>query len=449
MQENKKRSNTTSRYDDGSAHHCPRCGSSIPAYPHYSAWCDICDWNLQPVASKTVSGQVFKMPPRIGTFFDEYLFKRVLKMRHRLLRLTFLQIIALLSSAIVFGIAGLLFWQSAIFILSENQAQTLGGVILFIILVWSLFPRFDTRPAKRVQTEADEFPMLNRIVRRVASALNTDTPIVMLTEQFTATYARVGIGRHPVLGLGHPFLSILNAKETVSLLAHELSHSQDGAITRSLFVRTALQTARRWKWLASPLLWFRNINPTSFAHYFLLVLSWFLSLFVLPFTILEIVIRFCSYQDSQRAEYVADASSVQVAGTHDTLSLLRKSYYQHLAALRIEYSNAPAHIKFDRLQATLAAIPKREIERVWRIAQRQPTLITGTHPSLQKRIAFLQSLSPQKSLVEITPHEFEALQEELAAWPCVIRKRERNWHEELEQEQQDSCEVVPMPSAAD
>lgn len=383
---------------------------------------------------------------RVGVFSDTYLFNRVIKVQHRLMRLTLLQVLAVLASSIIFTLVTLFVWQGRLLVRSEEQVEILAGVVILVLSVWAIFPRFDTPPAKRVQTEEAEFPMLNRIVKRVAMALNTDIPVVMLTEQFTATYARVGLGRQSVLGLGHPFLSILNAKETISLLAHELSHSQDGALTRSLFVRAALQTARRLKWLVSPVLWFR-INPTTSLYTVLLVISRVLSLLVLPFTTLEAIIRFCSYQDSQRAEYVADASSVKIAGTHHTLSLLRKSYYQHLAALRIEYSDAPAHTKFDRLQAALAAIPKREIERVWRIAQRQPVLLTGTHPSLPKRIAFLQSLPPQQSLVEITPSEFNTLRQELAAWPCVIRDRERDWHDELEMEE--NQQAAPMPSAAD
>lgn len=440
-------SSVTVARDDGSANHCPRCGSSIPAYPNYSAWCDVCDWNLQPASPNSSFNNRSKLGRDIGAFADDLLFKRVTNAGSRLPRLTVFQTIAILFSFIAIAINGLAIWAS-VAIGSSGGFSLVASGLLLLLTAWVALPRFDTVPAKRILTDPNAFPMINRIVGRVANALDTEVPQVILTEQFTATYGRVGWRRQPVLGLGHPFLALLNAEETVSLLAHELSHSQDGALTRSLFVRTALQSMRRWQRLFTPTSWFGGSDGVGILHKLRVVATWLLLPIALPFVAIESLIRICCYQDSQRAEYVADASSVQVAGTRHTLSLLRKSYYQHLAALRIGYQRAPSQHKFNQIHEELAAVPDREIDRIWRIAQRQPAQLTGTHPSLPKRIAFLQSLEPQRAVVTISASEFELLQRELAAWPCVIRKRELDWQAELDSAQEES-EIPFVPSAAD
>lgn len=448
MRNSKVSSIATSR-DRESAHCCPRCGSSIPAYPHYSAWCDVCDWNLQPSNSTDSTNVRDRLWHRLSVFADEQHFNHVSNTTYAARSVTISQVISLLLSCAIYIFFGFVFWWVYHMVRSDHVLEMYAGIALALVSAWIVFPRFDSAPSEFVLTGKDEFPTLNAIISRIASALDVPAPKVMLTEQFTATFARVGWRRQAIVGLGHPFLSLLNSEELVSLLAHELSHSKDGAITRSPFVRLAYQISRRSWQLFSPFYWFSWVSPNTKSHHVLIGLTIILLPLTLPGRTLETLLNFCSLQDSQRAEYVADAKSVAVAGNRYTLSLLRKSCYQHLAAVRLGYARASSARKYNTLHEELASVPVREIDRIWRIAQRQPPLFNNTHPSIPKRVAFLQSLAPVNPTVTISAEEFLQLQQELKAWPCYIRRREDDWHNTNRPHGAVVTEGLPALSAAD
>ena len=174
----------------------------------------------------------------------------------------------------------------------------------------------------------------------------------------------------------------MTAQELVSLVAHELSHARDGALTRSLFVRTALDTLRRWQWLVTPSLeTMQRLETLPFLVRTVLLLPICLGTTIgLPFGFLAALIELCCFQDSQRAEYIADAHSIAIAGNRSALTLLRKSYFQYLDALVICYHRAPVQRKHAQLINQLRTIPHREIDRIWHIAHQQPAKMRSNTP---------------------------------------------------------------------
>lgn len=403
---------------------CPDCGADVPIYPHYSPWCEQCNWNLQPMKEPrpTTSWREFQV--RLGERSDENLFQAVNQNHVVSPRFTWTRAFSLLLATIIHAvtIVGVIYSARLIAVEGLSPQANIALIVFCILLLWAGFPRFDSVPPNMVLTESADFPAINELVERVANALQVDKPLILMTEQFTATFGRVGHRRQPVLCLGHPFLSILNEQELVSLVAHELSHSHDGAITRSAYVRIALTTLDRWNMLLRPerLLQFKQ----TWLIWLLSPVTITLLLAVLPIRSLIFVLEVCCFRDSQLAEYVADANSLPVAGTQQAVSLLKKSYYRHLEALRIAYDTAPALRKYASLKGQLNRIPSRELERVWRIAQRQQMTLRSTHPSLRHRVAFLENSESRAPSVTVDPFLFTELHRELEAWPQVIKDRE-------------------------
>ncbi|MGB1253001.1 MAG: M48 family metallopeptidase [Candidatus Promineifilaceae bacterium] len=410
---------------------CPECGADIPIYPRYSPWCEQCNWNLQPMKARRPRTPWGRFQARLGKHSDEHLFKTVNPNSLVPPRITITRAVSLLLATLIHAITIVIFYYgiNAIIYNGLEGFQLARVVLLTFIAGWAGYPRFDSVPPNMVLTESADFPAVNELVERVATALNVPKPLIMMTEQFTATFGRVGHRRQPVLCLGHPFLSILDKKELVSLVAHELSHSRDGALTRSTYVRVALTTLDRWTMLFSTKRFTRIEN--DMVRWALFPITLVLYIISAPILSLTFLLEVCCYRDSQLAEYIADAQSLPVGGTQHAVSLLKKSYYRHLEALRIAYDSAPTVYKYSNLKGQLDAIPERELERVWRIAQRQQITLRSTHPSLGHRVAFLQSSEAHLAKVTVDDMLFAELHRELEAWPQVIKDREKALHMSL------------------
>ncbi len=404
---------------------CPKCGAGVPIYPRYSPWCDGCDWNLQPTNGQLLENHLSTWLSELGQQSDARLLKQVSTVKRLSPQFTVTKFVSVLLALLTYGV--ILAIAAALFYVAYTQ-HVYPDLIRFAIVVLAagvfstIVPHFEEVPPEMVRTQEKDFPAINDIVERVALALGVAKPMILMTEQFTATFGRIGFWQQPVLCLGHPFLSVLNQEELVSLIAHELSHSRDGAITRRPIVRTALIALDRWNYIIQPerLLYIRN----RFWFYVLFPLTILCTVAILPIRAMTYLIEICCFRDGQLAEYIADASSLAVTDGEKAVSLLRKSHYRHLQALTMAYESAPARRKYTHLLNQLNEIPEREFERVWRIAQRENMSLRSTHPSLRSRVAFLSKYQDQSNQVAIEDSLFKDLHRELEAWPKVIRDRE-------------------------
>lgn len=294
-----------------------------------------------------------------------------------------------------------------------------------LFLYWSIRPRFEVPPPTEVLTLPDKFPVLNEIIGRISAQLKIVTPNVLLTEQFTATFATLGWPRQSLLILGHPWLTLLSPHELVTLISHELAHNIDGNISRSLYVRIAETAVMRGVSFFDPMRWVVRF-PWGERKILIPILPLniaFLVIFV-PLLFLQMIFLVCTRRNLQRAEYVADRFSAEISGNHESLSLLHKSLYRYLDPLIIPYRRAPYDKKYQLLLERINTIPPREIERLWRLAQIDQPVLLDTHPPLWQRAAFLDSLPRTTPKVEITPEEFEALHKELQYWPTFVQNLE-------------------------
>ena len=434
------------KHQSGRMVQCPKCGEFIPKYPQYTPWCEACEWNLQPAPPTASTAKERPLLQRAMDYSDYYVFNDVSNAKDEFEGVTFPQIASITISSLIFVAEFFFLYYSVVVVMGEyNPFIKIFAALVGIFTCWTLIPRFDVQPDPRVLTDKEEFPAINRAVARVAEGLGVEMPTILMTEQFTATFGRIGPRRRPVLALGHPLLSILNKEELVSLLAHEVSHSFDGSLARSIMVRQAIAILRRWQQILAPS-WFVSQHESPALHRMLLIPTYLLIPLSLPVVILGQMLNLFCMRDCQRAEYVADARSIRVAGNVNTLQLLRKSYYRHLGALTAVYQREPSQNKYAALRQKMQSIPAREVDRVWRIAQRQPARIDNSHPRLSLRIAFLESMAAKQPELTLSDSEFSAIQKELEAWPCIIRRREATFNRSEKQRVFDtSCQQQQQP----
>ncbi len=400
---------------------CPCCAAEIELFPNYSPWCEQCDWNLQP--SRKLQPSTPKLPlfERINQYSVTKLFANAMRQSRLAPQLSLAQVGAFALATVTYVLIGAIAFR-----LGEVALISEYAVWLRIIAgigaawsVWSIVPRFESIPSSALRASEKDFPALNDVVQWVANAVGVEKPLILMTDHFAANFGRIGIQRKPVLCLGHPFLSILDRDELVSLIAHELSHSKDGAWTRTPFVRTALLALDSWhKLLRADRFW--NV-PNQFLQ--ALLTPFYLIFLVLgsPIRLLRFLLDICCYRDKQQAEYVADAYSLAFTTGKQAVSLLKKSFYGHLGALQEAYNEAPPAHKYMHLRQQLEKIPAREIERVWRIAQRSKQSLFSTHPSPSYRLAFLSKERETNVHLRIESALYFDLHRELREYPMHIQ----------------------------
>ena len=404
---------------------CPQCGTVIQKIHPYIPWCEQCNWNLRP-KRKDHSDEhslLDRLYHWLSRGFDSRLHKQMVT--HTKTGISFASIVAVCLSTIFYCVIIFLTIYAIILGLSLVWWKLLLAFAIVLFLYWSIHPRFEVSPPTEVLTLPDKFPVLNEIIGRISAQLKIATPKILLTEQFTATFASLGWPRQSLLILGHPWLTLLSPHELVTLISHELAHNIDGNISRSLYVRIAETAVMRWVSFFNPMRWFFSFSLGE-RKIPIPILPLNIAFFVifLPLLLLKMIFLVCSRRNMQRAEYVADRFSAEISGNHESLSLLHKSLYRYLDPLIIPYRRSPYDKKYQLLLNRIKVIPPREIERLWRLAQLDQPVLHDTHPPLWQRAAFLDSLPRTTPKVGITPEEFEALHKELQYWPTFVQNLE-------------------------
>src|SRR5262249_31700201 len=127
----------------------------------------------------------------------------------------------------------------------------------------------------------------------------------IFTHEYNAAITKVGLKRKTYLTIGVPIWFVLDDQERIALLAHELAHAANNDFSRGLIVGTACESLERWYVTFRASMIFLEIS----AGIAWLVLSG---------------LRRLMFEESQRAEYLADVASAQIAGTDATVRALTK-----------------------------------------------------------------------------------------------------------------------------
>ncbi|WP_214325167.1 M48 family metallopeptidase [Nonomuraea sediminis] len=352
---------------------CPECSAPLDADERFVAWCASCDWNLLPPPAPPRRLILPRLQERLVRNLHEGGIDRFSLARMASYALALL--VHLLTLAIL--ITGV--WLVVAFTFVSVPV----GVVL-IGLAWLMRPRFGRLPDDAEVLTRQDAPRLYQLVDEIGARAGAPrTDVVVLSGDINASYGTYGLRRRRVLTLGYPLWLVLTPQERIALLGHELAHSSNGDSRHGVVVGTAfgalaeLRSAARSDREAVP----EHGLFVLVGHWASQVVLWLLRLTVGGFdTVLELV----NLRSSQRAEYRADAMSVEIAGTvaaasaldaHDTRCGLAASFLE-TRTMAIPRNEG----LWEALQAYMSGIPESEFERRRRGARLVALRVDRTHP---------------------------------------------------------------------
>lgn len=402
---------------------CPNCGTLIPVDLGYVPWCDHCGWNVKPQEPEKPKNIWEKMYARLGQTASQSLFEKL--NRHALMPTTTPSRFAGNALAILVhcltiasALSGL-----ALLILGWPNFFAIFVSIILMGIAWIMFPRFSKKSDKVLSR--DEFPMLYALADRISDALHAPPiDLIEIDAQFNASITQVGWKRQWALTIGLPLWEILDNREKLDFLAHEIAHSVNQDPSRGFLVGTAINALINWYVLLHPgQIWASHrgivgifMIPFNLIMWGLAGLAW-LGLFVLCHLF---------WRDSQRAEYYADHLGATVSGTGAAINCLRKCYFGPtflLAVQRERYNHDENLDFFDTLRQYVTQVPERELERKRRVELLQNSRLDVTHPPTPYRIQLLQSGAELAAQDLFSKHEFELLHQELKPIRSQIQRK--------------------------
>jgi heat shock protein HtpX len=320
--------------------------------------------------------------------------------------LTYLISVPVLLSPLLCLLAGLL----VISIDFPNLFICLLGALLFAT-AWVLTPK-RPRLATMGLTPLSDMPALSALVLRISDKLCAPPVIyVRIEPHFNASVMQVGIKRHSILSIGAPLWASLTAEQRVAMLAHELAHLVSGDPARGAVTAYALEILQRWNFLLTP-----NDEHHDAGAATSLVRAG-LAFIRMCLEATEQILLWLMFNQSQRAEYFADASAVSVAGTQPNLELLRKLSLADLMTpvlARMAPTNDDRGVQAIENLAYAIANPEQETANRLLDTMREEQSSTGaTHPPTVYRMMFVDSLAKESKPISVSEAEMNVIDAEL------------------------------------
>lgn len=235
----------------------------------------------------------------------------------------------------------------------------------------------------------------------------------MINETFNASYKEVGLRRKKIITLGLPLIKILDEKELAALIAHELAHGINGDQNRSYWVGSAFFTLTYWYTVIRPdRLWDPSYRLLAFFMFFANLVLLTLSHFIY---FLLYILCHLFWQDSQRAEYLADQFAAQTAGPKATVSLLNKLHLDAMfefTILKVINSKRIGYF-FEDFQEQIRFLPHREMERLKRASVKAGARLDASHPPTANRVSFISNLEQEEPSYRMDKETFKQLNSEL------------------------------------
>ncbi|MFF4774448.1 M48 family metallopeptidase [Microtetraspora fusca] len=396
---------------------CPQCAASITGDSRFVMWCPECEWNLRRPDHDTPStrpGPLSRLRDRLDARFAAGLHRQVLdsgvgtpfRDRGRIAAY------ALASAVHLFALSMLV---GGVWLLAATWPSPFGAVfgiagVGFAYLARPRFGRLDRdAPALTRQEAPALYDLLDRVARE-AGAPPVD--VVLVDGKVNASFGTVGLRGTRVLTIGLPLWQILEPRERIALLAHELGHSSNGDVRRMRYVDSAIATLYEIHGAAARV----HVHGGLRALAISIVVNILTGLVRLLVVGLIMVLESLTYRESQLAEYAADdraariASPVAVAGLMDKLITRGPAAHRHLESAAHRGGDL-----WEGLREYMAAFPETEEERLRRLARLERARVDATHPPTHLRAAFALSRAYGEAAIVTTDDEMERVQAELDA----------------------------------
>lgn len=223
------------------------------------------------------------------------------------------RVVLLVVSAVLFCVMlALLALGGWLIVFHFPDLTILPGLICLGVAV-VLRPRWERPPSTYDELTRDQAPTLFALVDRVADAVGTAVPdLVVVDSAFNASAGAFGVRRRRLLCVGLPLWGVLDPQERVALLGHELGHFVNGDLAQNLLTQPAFTTLGRLAAILAP----EGLRGRDGLEEVMLAvvrpLFWLASraAHAAQLGLLAVGMR-----ERQRAEYAADVVATRVAGS--------------------------------------------------------------------------------------------------------------------------------------
>ena len=413
---------------------CPRCGATIEVTPGFVAWCEACDWNLRPSVAAAPTSFTAKFYAAFGQRAGQLVFTQLRGASSLKPGITPSWVAAMLF-ALAIHLLTLAVLAGGVYLVVTNRPYFLIEIFgaVLIALGLCMVPRVPKYPAK--VASRDDFPALYEAAGKAARAVGANPPhATVLDVKYNASYSRAGWRRRQVLTLGLPLLAILDEREIVALLGHEMAHGVNGDSTYGFFIGSAVDALGRWHDMLYPTSSSAIVTQRGAAPLATLLVRPILMLLAqIPRGAAFILIHLL-WQDSQRAEYLADSLAAKAAGTEAVLSLLAK--FQLAPLVQFTVQNAATGSSHEGLLQLLRKrcdmLPPAEWKRLDRVGRLEQSRLDCTHPPTSLRIALLEARVVAQPTVQIDLDTWRRLESALARLdPTATRMLIVNYRDRL------------------
>lgn len=259
------------------------------------------------------------------------------------------------------------------------------------------------------------FDLLNHISRELGAPRISGVHVVPDFNAYIVEFGKSEL----VVGIGAPLWKSLSRSERIALLAHEVAHQVSNDPSRGNVTSSALFTLYRWSELLQP----PAVVDQEAGEQIIfddrgLMSRAMTGLFSGAFDALALAFEKMIFVDSQRAEYLADIKSANVAGATASKSLLKKVILAPLAerVLNDIYYDGRKHISvFDKMADAVREPDPQDEEKAYSDALDELHTVDRTHPPTRFRMEVVGVAAREAPAISIDDFDWPAIDAELSA----------------------------------
>ena len=398
---------------------CPECQTSLVKPDQGRPWCPSCEWNLPDLdpRGRLPFGWRLLVKPAYRRAFaqDKALFAEFSERRPdgRFRTLSHV-LMVLMSLGLTIGTAVLAL--VGLVDVSEGGLMILAGLGL-ILAALILRPRLGRLPKRARRLRREAAPTLYGLVDRIAEAAGSPTPdFISIAFSYNAGTGRAGLLQRRFLTLGIPMWLVLEPEQKVALLGHEIGHFVNVGSRRSLMVQPALRTfavLTDYTQFRESMAQAGSRRPMNAAERAARAVVRFVSM---AFLLVHLGLAGLGRRDARRAEYLADGTAADVAGTDALIGLHERTLLLPRIANTVgNNAETKRSLQWLGLASTIHTAKRGDVPMLAQGTQRA-TSLWDSHPPLGLRMRMAKAWPPQKPKVELTAAESAAIDRELNDW---------------------------------
>lgn len=289
---------------------CPTCGSLIKINQGFIAWCVACNWNVNPIEPPKKKGKPEQIYEKLGKKYGQSLLNTVIKEVGRPKQMTVTKAVLFIFCALIHAV-GFAAITLSIFLLAHYKIN--GFTVVSSLLIVSFGVYWLPKPTRKPKNILDpkRFPETYKQVNEVAGLLGAKkVSALIFNGEWNASISEYGFTRKVYMTIGLPLWEVLSQEERVALLSHEFGHKMNLDLSWSFFIVNTFDILSKWYDALLPVS--SQLHENSMFSLIMLPVRAVLKLCSYPILWLFYLLVHLYWQDSQRAEYYADAAALKL-----------------------------------------------------------------------------------------------------------------------------------------